>query len=313
MQLIASGVPPKTCAALLFVAWGAGCQVDAASEPNSPRTQADGPEPSALVSPREPVVGLSRPAQLASSPFAYDDLPVAPAPMSIEPPMELEISADDDRLRGADGAIARVVARQRAFYSPAKARPDKDVPCPFREGARGVFEALSTEGWTRDALRFRSGEAQIEGCRVRVSAVEEVVAKAIIPDLLYAFRRRVGEMKPAREDLVLVGPPSSWVVTSAPGETQTQWRAGAFTIAPVPLAEGSSASALLDVDWNELRFFMSPHARARVETVGDVRVYGQRLELAADLIWREGARPEGLARVASITPEGARVLEEIWR
>lgn len=259
--------------AMLFLALGCGGSgipaIDAQFE--MPPPTARSPEPPQLP---------ERPTVLAVFPFDYAGVPreeglwdgdVDPIGLEIGPGdsggFEMHVSDDllADLLLGGrripiDGRDAQVIAWESS------------VPCAARRGSSKrpvALEGVRVATWSAAHLEYvaYAGVLDRQACRGTALPRRRIRAGALIPGLLYAFRRselavvpgprRTGAPPKAdvEETLVLIGPRSGWLATSgARPATYDQGLAG-FTRAELPLRRGSSASLLFHVPRSDLAAF----------------------------------------------------------
>lgn len=280
-----------------------------------------------LFSPREPLAGGSRPLQLESASFTYHALP-EPTRKNLREPIVFRLDPSAQRVSTEATLITRVTLGSLELFGngrsaintgpcslPADAKPNTSGnadPKPTR--ARAIFEALRLDVWSSTEVEYLRGEAELdlESCTGTLTSAAVVSARAVIPDLLYAFRRCAAgcaQEEGRADELWFVGPPSSWTASSAGLEPEAKPKTRGFTLASVPLRRGSSASMLLHTDWNQVAFFIGMRATGSPVASRDVRVYGQRLELTAELAWpAERSSPEAMAYVSGLTPNAAEML-----
>lgn len=280
-------------------------------------------------SPREALVAPNRPLQLESVSFDYATLP-EPAPLQLDQPIALKLDLERRRVSVNANLIARVTFGSLELFGSGRAEGSGNTACRSElalsgptTGVKepngnvvGTFEGLLADEWSSAQVVYVRGPAAIDTktCSAVIHSVMAVSARAIIPDLLYGFRRCVagcGEGSARKkEELWVIGPASSWTATSGEPSQEKKPKTGAFTLAQVPLQPGSSASFLLHADWNQVAFFVGARGSGAAVEARDVRVYGQRIELTAEVAWFSGSSaPEAMAYVSGLTPNARELLK----
>lgn len=218
----------------------------------------------------------------------------------------------------ADGRLLELVhGKYRAFTRPESASP-KALPAPPPDVLAGeircdkdtsvVLRGLEIDSWMADKALYREYEGTFTNARCAGSArsAHEVVAAAIVPGILYAFRRPIPSLEGTKEDLVVIGPVAEWVASSTIAEEQTNPHVGSFTFASVPVRLGSSASISLQIHQDQLAHFVGMRTHApkwAKDGAEDI------LEIKIDVVWpKEDDSPSAVVFVSQVTPLAVRLL-----
>lgn len=303
------------------------CAVEAAPEAVPPATELMPTAKEQRFSPREHLGGPSRPLQIDSVSFDYASLP-EPSPRQLAEPLRIRLDLETQRISVNANAITRLTFGNLELFGSGRAevpsttvcRPELAMTGPMTiprdpsGNAVATFEALLADEWSSTHVTYVRGTASIDTkeCSAVVTSVMAVSAHAVIPDLLYGFRRCVANCAAAdrSDEIWFIGPPSTWTATSGDLNPEKKAKTGAFTLAQVPLRPASSASFLLHADWNQVAFFVAARSSAAPLEARDVRVYGQRIELTAEVVWPSAAAaPEATAYVSGLTPNAREMLK----
>lgn len=279
---------------------------------------------------REPLKAAMRPDVTKSFPLDYASLPYLIAtPLSAE-----DSSAGVAMVRSANGAEqARVgndllaeieLGSLRVFTSeplveassdskdPARNPKGDSVPdCTTRPGTSPIkWEGFALGTWSDrfiDYVRYE-GTYDYERCKAKPTRAARVRATALIPGVAYAFRTcvpvcgSVPDAPTSEEQLVIIGPPSKWVGSTAPlTKMQTEPHVGLFTRLIVPLKRGGSASAFSHVQDTDLMAFI-----ARRRTRGSIPDLPKAplLQISFDFSWPEtDPSPIGIGFVGPVTAD----------
>ncbi|MFO0548847.1 MAG: hypothetical protein U0271_10695 [Polyangiaceae bacterium] len=136
-----------------------------------------------------------------------------------------------------------------------------------------VAQFLSASTWSAEHLDFfeASGPREPLSCSARVEPRLEGTATALVPGLVYAFRRPSADARVVR--LAVVAPPTVWATTTAEPRAA---RSGRFTVLEAELQRGAAASMALSMTSLAADLWLgksSPHSAAcdRLD-YGDVHV-----------------------------------------
>ncbi len=201
---------------------------------------------------------------------------------------------------------------------PMEARMERssDAACVERRSAPRVT-ALAIGDWDRDGVRVETLDTFLEKssrphggdgrlvCRGTAVVSATVRAKAILPNLLYAFRRADA----GGEELVVIGPPSEWSAASAEPAGRRQRWSGPFSLLSIPVARGSSASLLLSAGYREIAYFVGLYGRAPA-WVQDKESSGSSVTFSVEVLWPEGQdAPEARVVVQGVDRSDLRLLD----
>lgn len=245
----------------LGAGWAA-CALIAACRPPEPR-------PIELPSTLTPLPGVSlapeRASVIASWLFAFDDIPrfVERAEPSADTlPLELVPNSGGFRLQLGKDFLAELTTEwsRLPVDGPAAAviRYESNVRCGTLGGAAGrsvSWEGIDVGTWTADSAEYVAYAGSFDHCSCRGTATRygQATAVAIIPRVLYSFRRSSGG---GAEEIVFVGPPSRWIATTGDDPAPMDQGFSAFTRLALPVRRGSAASAELRVERADLGSFV---------------------------------------------------------
>lgn len=328
----------RTIVAGLLLA--AGCAPAAEKEPaNVP--VAEPADELALVSlitaaPREGPVGRSidarlpgemRPELLANFGVDYTSLNfLESVPVSQGELSTFSVTTTDGsyRMRVPTGYLAQADVGAYKFASRASAADGRRASAPCRtavsmDTTSATWEGISLTTWTDTELEYVRFEGSFDNAKCEAVATRafRVKAKAIIPSVVYGFRECVGGCgkKGAEELLVVLGPPTQWLTSSAPWPAdQVRVQGSAFSRTRVPMKKGGSASVSMNSTHAAVWEFVGEH-----RTVPEWSDSGQKLlaanrvlQLGVDTMWPEAdAAPSSFVFVSSITPGSADFLETL--
>jgi hypothetical protein len=188
-------------------------------------------------------------------------------------------------------------------------RPPGAPPCgPDQTGNIGArWSGILATEWSEEALVFESYEGAFDKrtCRARASRGETVTATAVVPGILYAFRRcgvgcRPGDFEPAEDEVVFVAPPAEWVSSPSSAEEQATPHIGTLTVVSVPLRLGGAVSAAFVLDLENVDFFEALRSTTTEGFTG-VGLVSKGLAMRADVTWPTGeASPTGVVFLSSL-------------
>lgn len=325
--MIARALAPL--AAMLFASTCARALPDAASVPtahtNAPNAELESPpeaEPAprpdgaaVTISPRVPMPTPQAPIVLRSTPFDYAALPLMSEPTRVQgraaPHYQLVSEVNSFQLAMSGSLAAELIAADfRTFTHGISPNEGQTVPSRGRVPCGGdVQDAIGTswQGFDKktrnaSALDYVVYHGQLDrgSCRAAATHQARVRALAVVPGVVYGFRRAEAD----RETLVLIGPSSSWVGSSAPAlEDQIAAHVGTFSRLEVPVRRGSSASAMMQITRGD--FFDLAH-KVHVDTTSslDGLLLGVwRVAVTVDVVWPESeASPSVVVTLGSVAP-----------
>ncbi len=324
--MIARGLAPL--AAMLFASACASELPDAASVPtshtNAPAAELESPpeaEPAprpdgaaVTISPRAPMPTPQAPIVLRSTPFEYATLPLMSEPTPVQgraPHYQLVSEANSFQLAMSGSLAAELIAADfRTFTHGISPNEGQTVPSRGRVPCGGEVQDEIGTSWQGFDKRTRNASAldyvvyhgQLDrgSCRAAATHQARVRALAVVPGVVYGFRRAEAD----RETLVLIGPSSSWVGSSAPAlEDQIAAHVGTFSRLEVPVRRGSSASAMMQITRGD--FFDLAH-KVHVDTKAslDGLLLGVwRVAVTVDVVWPESeANPSVVVTLGSVAP-----------
>jgi hypothetical protein len=188
-------------------------------------------------------------------------------------------------------------------------RPPGGPPCGPNEKGSVVarWSGILASEWSEAGLVFESYEGTLDRrtCRARAERGETVKAIAIVPGILYAFKRcgvgcRSGDFEPAEDEVVFIAPPAEWVSSPSSPEEQAVPHVGTLTVVSVPLGSGRSASAALVLGLENIDFFEALRSTTS-EGFAGVGLVSKALALRADVTWgTDEAKPSGVVFLSSL-------------
>lgn len=285
---------------------------------------------------RVPVDAPKRPQELAS--FVFDHASLPAIPFAAGPPDDsgaFRIQTRPDNgysIRIVGDLIADIqLGSFRGFTlglgGSAKQLPtsvfhSSEAPCGLSEQIEHYsWDALKQTGWSDAVVDYFvfDGTFDYRACTATVDYATEVQARAIVPGLVYAYRRCNGDQNrcddPERswEQVSLIAPPASWVASSVAPAEQAKPRVGAFTHVTVPLLRGSSASILFTVSVREIAFFQGLHGTAPRWMTQEPNA-SEDLQLSLEIVWpQHDSEPSGRASALATGKHGAEVLAAVLR
>ncbi len=241
---------------------------------------------------------------------------------------KLAVLLDEERLHAASwnksssplsfGALESVLGGPRTPMQ-ARPQPDMDPRCIGRRSSPRAT-ALALSDWSRDHVRVETLDTVLQSsgppgprafqavCRGSVVATASARAAAILPHVVYAFRR-AAPSGARGEELVVIGPPSQWSAESAEPERRNEQWPGAFSVLSVPIARGSSASLLWTTGWREVAYFVGLYGRPPA-WAQDKELNGTSVTFSVEVLWPEGDdAPEARVLIQGVDRRALRLVD----
>lgn len=329
------------------------CAATPAAEPTAPKPAAtaiplasqSSPAPEFLLADeqakelrksRTPITAPERPREISTFAFDHATIPTIPFAQSTtedqgsftlesRPNNGYSLKIVDDLIADIDmGSFRGFTLGLKGSYKhvPTTVFNQNTPPCGLATHTKSYsWDALKQGTWSDEAVDYLvfDGKFDFAACTSKVDYVTHVRAKALIPKLMYAYRRCNGDQNrcddPERtwEQVTLIGPPASWIASSVSADQQTKPRVGAFSHVTLPLLRGSSASVLFTVGVRDMAFFLGLHSAVPRWMTEDVNA-GESLQLAIEILWPEAdAAPSGRASVSAPSSRGAEILASLFR
>lgn len=340
---------------IALAVWVSGCAASPAPEPVAPepaQTSAEvaaAPEPvreepfilqderaKELRKQRTPIQAVKRPEEIAAFPFDHSTIPAIPFAESTtddrgsftlenRPNNGYSLKIVDDLIADIDlGSFRGFTLGAKGSYKhvPTTVFNPDTPPCGVATHTKNYsWDALKQAEWSDEGVDYFvfDGKFDFAACSSTVDYVTRVRAQALVPKLVYAYRRCNGDQNrcddPERtwEQVTFIAPPSSWIASSVAPEMQTRPRVGAFSHVTLPLLRGSSASVLFTVSVPDMAFFFGLHGAAPRWMSADENA-NVSLQLSIEIVWpEEDSAPSGRASISAPTSRGAEVLASLFR
>lgn len=288
------------------------------AEVEPPPEAEPGPRPDGAavkISPRAAMPTPQAPIVLRSTPFDYAELPLlsesTPVRSKGAPHYQLASQADSFQLAMSGSLAAELTAADfRTFTHGLSSSEAPTVPSRGRVPCGGEVQDEIGTSWQGFDKKTRSaalldyvvyhGQLDRGSCRATATHQARVRALAVVPGVVYGFRRAEGD----GETLVLIGPSSSWVGSSAPAlEDQIAAHVGTFSRLEVPVRRGSSASAMMQITRGD---FLDLAHKVGVDTKSslDGMLLGVwRVAVTVDVVWPASeAAPSVVVTLGSVAP-----------
>ena len=277
----------------------------------------------------EPIIGAPRPQATERSSFDYASLPLTKLMGTTKGEVTMSVSGST---RASDGYVGLLeVGAQRNFsegpwglstqgtgvgaYGCAPLTPPVNTfsHVPIHSLTKKPGDLAAT--WVAihpnhkkprsfEVLEHQ-GVMDIERCATRATELYSVNAAAVVPGVLYAYRRCGASPKPGEpceEELVLIGPPLEWVTsTGATIDRHLRPQLGSFSRIVVPVRPSTAASILVHI------------RQADLFKWGGSNVLGSRFEGAAsiqltcDVVWASSdPAPLGSVSIAAVSTANPR-------
>ncbi|NUP10890.1 MAG: hypothetical protein HOW73_33005 [Polyangiaceae bacterium] len=289
------------------------------------------------VSPPERFRFTGRPTVLASYPVDYAGLDTLTETHDSNDTVTFGMVGTGVKVTDSTTVAELQIDSQRSFSRPESATPLSFFPKPgfvdastdplaglepkelrcTRSDGNITIRGFRKDAWDDASLKFvvYKGPTGTNKCTGKATAIAKADARALVPGVLYAFRRctsgcEAGSTEKRREELVIIGPPSDWVASTAAVSEQAFPHVGSFTIAAVPLERGSSASVLLHVEARALAYFVGLRGIKPAWTDQPAAALGEVLAYSVEISWpQDAASPQGIGFVSKATPLADMLLD----
>ncbi len=213
---------------------------------------------------------------------------------------ELEVDGAPKYRAFAGGGVPVVAARSEPTPPPCNVADGRPVVVNAR------WSGIVADDWTEDALTFEHYDATFDrrSCRAVALRGHRARAKAIVPGLLYAFRRCYEGCTAKRagsEEVVFVAPPAEWVTSTADPGIQLAPSVGTLTRVSVPLEPGASSSAVIALGPTGLDLFDALRGDPEASTSG-LSLIHRGVSVRADVVWSsKHEAPDGRVFLAGLS------------
>ncbi len=254
----------------------------------------------------EPIPGAPRPQPAERLSFDYATLPLAKKLPSTKGEVTMSISGST---RASDGYVGVLdVGEQRNFSEGPWGISSQGTPPPSYAclaGAERPATWVAIHPNQKKPLSFEvlefEGVIDNERCATRAAQVSSASAAAVVPGVLYAYRRcaltsaKPGE--PCEEELVLIGPPLEWVTsTGATIDRHLRPQLGSFSRIVVPVRPSTASSILVHIRQADLFKWGGPNV------LGSKFESAQTIQITCDVVWASSdPAPLGSVSVAAVS------------
>lgn len=293
--------------------WGWTCLCLACLGCAGPSLPADPVRPARAVSPRIELEHPERPNVLFSAELDAAALPSLGGLQAPQVQFEIRKIGSGYGLILDSGMVGELhigKSRWATFWPPQPATPCYDTTLAM--GAS--LSTIRRRSWDDSLLEFMTYDARFTPtrCGGSTTAGLGVTAPALVPGLLYAFRRcaaNCGSEHP-EEEVVLVGPAAQWQLESItmPRPPVAPDIPRALSVMTIPMRRGETASGLVQIQASAIVHFHGLRDNREVEVPHWAD--DQAVQIGLDVIWpEEETSAQILLLLLAPTHEAAHLLD----